>query len=240
LWYNALKTMQLLATRFAYEEKAEEYSAIAEKARASFLESFWSPDGGFLYDVVSERGRDASLRPNQVIAAALDFSMLDRDKAERVVGIAWRKLWGTYGLKTLSSDDPRYIGRYVGNRTCRDKAYHNGTVWAWLLGPFVTAFLKTKDYGEGWRNFALNNFLKPLFQEEIFRAGIGTVSEIFDGDPPSEPRGCISQAWSVAEPLRAYVEDVYLNRPLLEISPANPPFFYKSQQGVPPQHPFFV
>lgn len=95
-------------------------------------------------------------------------------------------------------------------------AYHNGTVWAWPLGPFVTSFLKVKEHSEYWRRFAFENFLKPLFVEEPFRAGLGTLSEIFDADPPHAPRGCISQAWSVAKPLRAYVEDVLLKRPLYE------------------------
>jgi glycogen debranching enzyme len=165
---------------------------------------------------VHEKQIDSSLRPNQVIAAALDFSMLDKSKREEIVGIVWKKLWGTYGLKTLPSDDQRYIGEYVGGWNHRGNAYHNGTVWAWLIGPFTTAFLKAKDYEESWRNFAFKNFLQPLFQEEILKAGLGTISEIFDGNHPHSPRGCIAQAWSVAEPLRAFVEDVALKRPPYE------------------------
>jgi glycogen debranching enzyme len=105
------------------------------------------------------------------------------------------------------------VGVYAGDRESRDKAYHNGTVWPWLLGPFVTAFLRTKGYTESAREYALMNFLMPLFNEKIFEAGLGTLSEIFDGDPPHASRGCISQAWSVAEPLRAYVEDIMQVRP---------------------------
>ncbi len=151
-----------------------------------------------------------------MVAAALDFSMLDDAKAERIVEIVWKRLWGRYGLQTLAPSDPRYRGRHRGDRRQRDQAYHNGTVWAWLTGPFVTAFLKTKKHAQKWRNYAFENFLKPLFQEETLRAGLGTISEIFDGDPPHEPDGCIAQAWSVAEPLRAYVEDVALKRPPYE------------------------
>ncbi len=151
-----------------------------------------------------------------MIAAALDFTMLDDAKAEQVIETVWKRLWSKYGLRTLAPSDTRYVGRYEGNRVQRDRSYHNGTVWPWLLGPFVTGFLKTKKYTQKWRSFAYESFLKPLFQEETFRAGLGTISEIFDGDSPHEPKGCIAQAWSVAEPLRAYLEDVALKRPPYE------------------------
>jgi predicted glycogen debranching enzyme len=216
LWYNALKTMQLLAKHFNQEDKADEYSGIAEKARESFLEKFWNSQKEYLFDVISEDCADPSLRPNQVIAVSLDFPVLDRKRWKKVVEIVWKKIWGRYGLKTLPNDDSRYIGEYLGDWGHRDNAYHNGTVWAWLLGPFITAFLKTKNHEAHWRNFAFERFLQPLFREEIHRAGLGTVSEIFDGDEPHVSRGCISQAWSVAEPIRAYVEDVVLKRPPLE------------------------
>lgn len=216
LWYNALKTMQLLATHFNQEREAARYSEMAEKAKKSFLEKFWNPNEGCLYDVIKDKHKDPSVRPNQVIAAALDFTMLDTAKAEQIVETVWKRLWGRYGLRSLAPSDPRYVGRYRGDRRQRDYAYHNGTVWAWFTGPFVTAFLKTKKYVQKWRGFAFENFLKPLFQKETFRAGLGTISEIFDGDPPHEPKGCIAQAWSVAEPLRAYVEDVALKRPPYE------------------------
>jgi glycogen debranching enzyme len=216
LWYNALKTMQLLATRFSQKREAEKYSAMAEKAKKSFSEKFWNPNEDCLHDVIQNEHKDSSIRPNQMIAAALDFTMLDDVKATQMVETVGKKLWGRYGLRTLARSDPRYVGRYKGDRRQRDQAYHNGTVWAWPTGPFVTAFLKTKKHAQKWRSFAFENFLKPLFQEETFRAGLGTISEIFDGDPPHEPHGCIAQAWSVAEPLRAYVEDVALKRPPYE------------------------
>jgi len=216
LWYNALKTMQLLATRFGEVEKAREYLSMAEKTRKGFVEKFWNPERNCLFDVVKDEQRNSSLRPNQTIAVSLDFTMLDNLKANQIVDLVQKRLWGVYGLKTLSEDDPRYRGRYQGDWTQRDQAYHNGTVWPWLLGPFVKAFLKLKNYEAEWRSFAFQNFLQPLFQEEIFGAGLGAVSEIFDGDSPHEPNGCIAQAWSVAEPLRAYVEDVLLKRPPYE------------------------
>ena len=213
LWYNALKTMQLLAKRFNQGDKAEEYYTMAEKARENFSEKFWNQKNGYLFDVVNKDGTDSTLRPNQIIAASLDFPILDGEKGVKVVDVVWKRLWGQYGLKTLPETDPRYIGKYLGDWTHRDSAYHNGTVWAWLLGPFTTAFLKTKNHEQRWRKFAFQSFLQPLFLEEPHRAGLGTISEIFDGDEPHLPRGCISQAWSIAEPLRAYVEDVALKRP---------------------------
>jgi predicted glycogen debranching enzyme len=216
LWFNALKTMQLLASKFNQRDKTEEYFRIAEKAKKSFSEKFWNSQKEYLFDVISEDGADPSLRPNQIIATSLDFPILERKRRKKVLEIVGEKLWGTYGLKTLPNDDPRHIGKYIGDWNHRDSAYHNGTVWAWLLGPFTTAFLKIKNYEAKWRNFAFERFVQPLFCEEIRRAGLGTICEIFDGDEPHFSRGCISQAWSVAEPLRAYVEDVKLNRPPLE------------------------
>jgi len=216
LWYNALKTMELLATVFNQREDAKKCAILSEKAIESFKEKFWYTQKGYLFDVVYDNVRDPSLRPNQIIAASLDFSMLDKEKCARVVEVVWKNLFGVYGLRTLSTDDPRYIGKYLGDWAHRNKAYHNGTVWAWLLGPFVTAFLKVRNFEEQWRSFAFQNFLQPIFRDAMFRAGLGTISEIFDGDAPHESKGCTSQAWSVAEPLRAYVEDVMLRRPAYE------------------------
>ena len=216
LWYNALRIMETLALRFHQKDDAKRYRSAAEKARRSFNDQFWLSKGGYLFDTVDKEGGDPSLRPNQIITVYLDFCMLDNARRDKVVDAVWTGLWGTYGLRSLSSNDPRYIGRYTGGSIHRDMAYHNGTVWAWLLGPFVTAFLKTKNHREYWRRFVFDRFLQPLFLEETHRAGLGTVSEIFDGDPPHSPRGCISQAWSVAEPLRAFVEDVLLKNPPYE------------------------
>jgi len=143
----------------------------------------------------------------------LDFTMLDDFKSEKIVDLVHKELLTPYGLRTLVRSDSRYVGSYFGDRRSRDKAYHNGTVWPWLLGPFTTAFLKTKGYADFRREYALKNFLLPLLTEQIFKAGLGTISEIFDGDSPHNPRGCIAQAWSIAEPLRAYVEDVMQIRP---------------------------
>ena len=216
LWYNSLRTLELLANRFDERSEAEEYGQMAEKARESFVEKFWSAEKNYLFDVVSEHGNDDSLRPNQILATALDFTMLDNARNEKIVDALQHELLTPYGLRTLGRKDSRYVGIYAGNRGSRDNAYHNGTVWPWLLGPFTTAFLRVKGHTEFTRKCAMKNFLMPLFAEQIFEGGLGTLSEIFDGDPPHRPRGCISQAWSVAEPLRAYVEDVMQTRPKYE------------------------
>ena len=210
LWYNALKIMEILSLEFHSENQAIKYHNLASHAKKSFNEKFWN--GEYLYDVIHEEQGDPSFRPNQIIAICLDFPILETSRMESVVETVQNRLLTPYGLRTLAPDDSRYVGIYSGSFSLRDSAYHNGTVWAWLLGPFITAFLKTRGYGDYWRRFALERFLKPLFQVEPYRAGLGSLSEIFDGDPPHLPRGCISQAWSVAEPLRAYVEDVLFER----------------------------
>ncbi|MEM2242823.1 MAG: amylo-alpha-1,6-glucosidase [Candidatus Bathyarchaeia archaeon] len=217
LWYNALKTLELLAKKFKETSIAEEFALLAEKARVSFNEKFWNPAKNCLFDVVDKHGvGDPSVRPNQILAVSLDFTVLDRAKAKKVLEVVRRELLTPYGLRTLAKGDPRYLGVYQGDRRSRDLAYHNGTVWPWLIGPFTTAYLKVEGYGDYTREYAFKNFLAPLFTEKLFEAGLGSISEIFDGDPPHKPRGCIAQAWSVAEPFRAYVEDVMLLRPKCE------------------------
>jgi predicted glycogen debranching enzyme len=213
LWYNALKVMELLAEKFDEKEQSEKYHLMAEKTRKSFAEKFWNPEKNCLFDVVNEHGNDASLRPNQIIAVALDFTMLDGVRNEKIVDLVHREFLTPYGLCTLSRSDPKYVGVCVGDRRSRDQAYHNGTVWPWLNGPFIKAFLKTKGYVDYRLEYALKNFVLPLFSEQVLKAGLGTLSEIFDGDPPHAARGCVAQAWSIAEPFRAYVEDVLQVRP---------------------------
>ncbi|TET56917.1 glycogen debranching protein [Candidatus Bathyarchaeota archaeon] len=218
LWFNALKIMELLAARFGSNHAAREYHSRAEVARKGFVEKFWNSEKNCLFDVINGEEKDASIRPNQILSVALDFSMLDPEKQSSIVAVVHEKLWAVYGLRTLSTDDSKYQGIYTGGWNARNYAYHNGTVWSWLVGPFVTSFLKIRNFNFNARKFAFKSFLEPLFSEQMLQAGLGTVSEIFDGDPPHLPRGCISQAWSVAEPLRAYVEDISLSRPRYERS----------------------
>ena len=217
LWYNSLRVMEALSYKFGFHSQSEDYRVLALRAKRSFNKKFWYQEGGYLYDVVYEGTGDASLRPNQIIAVYLDFPIVDGSKSRSVVETVLKRLLTPYGLRSLSPDDQRYMGVYSGGFSSRDRAYHNGTVWAWLLGPFITAFLKVNGHEAYWRRFAFERFLKSLFQVEVFRAGLGTLSEIFDGDLPHHPRGCISQAWSIAEPLRAYIEDILFIRPPHEV-----------------------
>jgi glycogen debranching enzyme len=147
-------------------------------------------------------GDDPSLRPNQIFAVSLPESPLEPDQRKAIVDVCARTLVTSHGLRSLSPDDPRYVGRYEGDQRSRDGAYHQGTVWGWLLGPFVTAHLKV------YRDPVLAlSFLEPMVRH-LEASGLGTLSEIFDGDPPFTPRGCIAQAWTVAEVLRAWAEAV--------------------------------
>jgi len=206
LWYNALRVMEQLAEKFGDKANRKQYKAMAERARKSFNELFWNETRNCLYDVVDSSARDASIRPNQVFAISLTNSMLSKKRAESVLRVVERELLTPRGLRTLAPIDARYIGRYEGDQRSRDGAYHQGTVWPWLMGPYLTAYIKTfgekagRAFGAQW----LNNFADHLAE-----GCVGQVSEIFDGDAPQLPRGCVAQAWSVAELLRTAVEDIY-------------------------------
>lgn len=224
LWYNALKTMELLGNRFNERQIAAEYAKMAEKAKRSFNQLFWDEEQGCLFDVIDPSGDpDPSARPNQAIVGALDFQLIEKEKMQSVVNFVQRELLTPAGLRTLSPNDPRYKGKYEGTRPDRDRAYHNGSIWPWLTGPFTTAYLKANGYNQANIEFAYQNFIKTLLTSGLPRGGLGTLNEINDGDPPYTPRGCIAQAWSVAEPLRAYVEDILMIRPKYEKEVLNPP-----------------
>jgi glycogen debranching enzyme len=197
--------MEHLAEQFKEPNAKHEYGAMADKTHASFNELFWNEQTGCLYDVVNGENRDASIRPNQVIAVSLMNTMLSKERAISVLRVVERELLTPRGLRTLSPSDPNYIGRYEGGPATRDGAYHQGTVWPWLMGPYITAYTKTFGKRAG-RKFASLWF--ENFQEHLHEACLGQVSEIFDGDAPHTPRGCVAQAWSVAELLRAMIEDV--------------------------------
>lgn len=205
LWYNALRVMQDLAGRFNEPNAQQEYGALADKARESFNELFWNDRSGCLYDVVDGEHRDASIRPNQVIAISLTNTMLSKERAAGILRVVERELLTPRGLRTLAPSDSGYVGRYKGGPESRDGAYHQGTVWPWLMGPYITAYNKTFGRRAG-RRFA--TMWLENFQEHLHEACLGQISEIFDGDAPHTPRGCVAQAWSVAELLRALVEQV--------------------------------
>jgi predicted glycogen debranching enzyme len=206
LWYNALRVMEELAGKFGIKASQSRYAEMAERARTSFNELFWNEDAGCLYDVIDGDHKDASIRPNQILAASLTHSMLSQEKARRVVEIVERDLLTPYGLRSLSPADPQYRGRYEGDSLSRDGAYHQGTVWGWLIGPFITAYIKAHEGREQAREQA--RVWIAAFHVHLSEAGLGQISEIFDGDAPHTPRGCIAQAWSVSELLRAVMEDV--------------------------------
>ncbi|HEX6383487.1 MAG TPA: amylo-alpha-1,6-glucosidase, partial [Anaerolineae bacterium] len=198
LWYNALHIVADLARQLA--EDASEYEALARKAKQGFGR-FWNQEMGYCYDVIDgPDGNDGSLRPNQILAISLPYSPLTVEQQRSALDACGRHLLTAHGLRSLSPDDPAYVGQYGGDRYKRDGAYHQGTVWGWLIGPFVSAHLRV--YQDPAR---ARSYLTPLIHQ-LAAHGIGSISEIFDGDPPFTPRGCIAQAWSVAEVLRTWRE----------------------------------
>ncbi len=207
LWYNALKIMAFFTREMDLASEIAEYNALSKKVEKSFLDAFWFPDGQYLFDYIHGDVKDAAIRPNQIFAVSLPYSMLSVKKQRSVVDIVEKHLLTPYGLRSLSPHDKDYIGHYYGNQYERDKAYHQGTVWAWLIGPYISAYTRAYAGAEGSYSY-IEGLFKP-FYEHLFDAGVGTVSEIFDGDPPHTPRGCIAQAWSVGEIVRAYFEHLY-------------------------------
>jgi predicted glycogen debranching enzyme len=202
LWYNALKLLEGWMRDGRGDAAARPYERWAEQARQSFNARFWHEPGGYLYDVVDgESGDDPACRPNQLFAISLKHPVLDPARWPAVVGVVRKKLLTPVGLRSLAPGHPDFKPRYFGDLRARDAAYHQGTVWAWLIGPFIDAWLKVHpDDRKGARRF-LEAFIPHLGE-----AGLGTISEIFDAEPPYTPRGCIAQAWSVAEVLRSWVK----------------------------------
>jgi len=179
---------------------ADLYRDAARKARIGFSR-FWNPDRGYLFDVLDgPEGNDPTLRPNQIIAASLRYSPLSVEQARAVVDQCACSLLTSFGLRSLAPGEQGYIGNYGGDRWQRDSSYHQGTVWGWLIGPFLSAHLRV--YHDPHKVISV---LQPLF-DHLSEAGVGTLSEIFDGDPPFQPNGCFAQAWSVGEVLRVLGE----------------------------------
>ncbi|MCU1285355.1 MAG: putative glycogen debranching enzyme [Acidobacteriales bacterium] len=200
LWYNALRVLEKFAAKSGDEGERLRLERMAILAGESFKEAFWNDAEGCLYDVVND-GKDASIRPNQVFAVSLHYSMLSQERAKRMMEVVERELLTPMGLRTLSPRDPKYIGTYAGDQRARDGAYHQGTVWPWLLGTYVEAYLKVNGRGATARRKAAA--LLAGVEPHLQMAGLGTVSEILEGDAPHRACGCIAQAWSVAEILRA-------------------------------------
>jgi predicted glycogen debranching enzyme len=199
LWYAANRFMAEMAAMLdlPWDEKP------ASRIKRSFRR-FWNEDAGCLHDTIDPV--DSSVRPNQVIAAAFSNDLIGQKRRDQILSLAEDCLLTPYGLRTLAPNEPGYIGRYEGGPVERDKAYHQGTVWPWLIGPYVSA-----RRNAGTAGGRLAEVLSPLIADD--RAGICTISEVYDGDVPHRPNGCISQAWSVGEVLRAWREDVEGVRP---------------------------
>jgi predicted glycogen debranching enzyme len=204
LWYSNLCSL----ADFHREKNADEhrfYRDLADQVRRSFNDLFWNESKGYLNDCILPGGKaDTSLRPNQIFAISLPFTPLNIEQANKVVHIVEQELLTPFGLRSLAPSDPRYKKRYVGSMGQRDAAYHQGTVWAWLIGPFVEAYLKVHGSDPAARR-RCRSLLAPLIQHLTENGCLGTISEIFDGDPPHRPRGAFAQAWSVAEVLRAWL-----------------------------------
>jgi predicted glycogen debranching enzyme len=199
LWYNALRFAGSLAHDSGQENLRAYYEDLSTKAAKNFNLSFWNENAGYLYDVVDRDKRDSSLRPNQVIALSLGYCAIPEARARKILAAAECNLLTPYGLRTLAPSDPAYRGRYEGSVAERDSAYHQGTVWPWLLGPYITADLRFNGDAARSRAPGLLESLRTF----VLTRGTGQIPEIFDGDFPHEPRGCFAQAWSVAEILRA-------------------------------------
>ncbi|UJP66631.1 amylo-alpha-1,6-glucosidase [Mongoliitalea daihaiensis] len=191
LWYNALCFYGNLT-------KDNEILALSEQVKASFVEVFWSDKKKYLADYVEGTYKDWSIRPNMIFATSLPYSPLEEEQMESILEIVKSKLLTNRGVRSLAPDDPAYKGYYHGNQFTRDIAYHNGTVWPWLLGHFVEGYLKL--HGKSGKHF-VEKIIKG-FDGVMTQYGVGTVAEIYDGDPPHRPKGSISQAWSVGELLR--------------------------------------
>lgn len=199
LWYNAV--CEAVALAQAFGDADFEPPAPPERIAAAFRSMFWNAAGSCLGDVHDGERLDASVRPNQILAVSLPHSPLEPDQATAVVRRVRDDLLTPFGLRTLSPTDPRYRGRYEGGPEERDLAYHQGTAWPWLLGPFADALLRVSSSRTEAVAF-IRQAIAPLLTDHVRSAGIGSISEVFDGDPPHRPGGCIAQAWSVAEVLR--------------------------------------
>ncbi len=204
LWYNALRVMELLTGRFGQNPVV--YTGLADRVKESFRKIFWNENGKYLYDMVDGDFCDDSVRPNQIFAVSLSHPVIEGIEARCCVEKVWKELYTAYGLRSLSPLSSQYRGHCTGDQFARDSAYHQGTVWAWLAGPFVTAFAATFGKEPEYSGMPAR-FLEP-FRDHLQNACLCNISEIFDGDEPLIPRGCHAQAWSVAEVLRAYTEHV--------------------------------
>jgi len=209
LWFNALKAMEELGTRFNDQESVQRFRSSSALVQSTFNRVFWNEAKDCLYDVVNGEIADASIRPNQIFAISLHYSMLPRDRAEKLLRVVERDLLTPYGLRTLNQQDLNYKGRYEGGPRQRDSAYHQGTVWPWLMGPYISAYLKVYGNNDATLRYA-RELLRPL-EEHLSQGCLGQISEIYDGSAPQNAHGCFAQAWSVGQVMQVLVEKVLQN-----------------------------
>lgn len=202
LWYNALSIYARLLKLFGDEVRSLYHLAKADKVRDTFNAVFWNEDKECLYDFIGDNFKNDAIRPNQLFALSLPFPLVSGERAKKILKVVEDRLLTPVGLRSLSSDHVEYKARYGGDQWSRDGAYHQGSVWSWLLGPYIDAVLRVK--GASGRKH-IKQLLKN-FENHFREVGIGTISEIFDAEAPHTPRGCIAQAWSVAELLRVVIE----------------------------------
>ena len=205
LWYNALRIMESLCEKF--DEDASAYRTRTEQVKESFNAKFWDSANQCLFDVVDGDEPDDHIRPNQVYAVSLPFSLLPEEQEKAVVALVEKELFVGCGLRSLAPDHPDYHGIYCGALAKRDAAYHQGTAWGFLLGGFFSAYMKVNHHSSSAAENAVH-MLEPVRKHLTDSGCIGSISEIFDGDAPHNPRGCYAQAWSVGEVLRCYCEDI--------------------------------
>jgi predicted glycogen debranching enzyme len=203
LWYNALKIFAEVLNLNNQQNDASIVNISAEKAKDSFTNKFWFDQGQYLYDVIDEDGNpDNEIRPNQLFAISLPYPLIERDRARAVLNIVEENLYTPVGLKSLPKRDAHYVPVYGGDAWHRDSSYHEGTVWSWLLGSYVDAIVKVN----GEEGIAKAQKVIDDFKYHLNEGCIGSISEIFDAEPPHHPRGCVAQAWSVGEILRVIKE----------------------------------
>lgn len=205
LWYNALRIMESLCEKF--DEDASAYRTRANQVKESFNAKFWDSSNQCLFDVVDGDEPDDHIRPNQIYAVSLPFSLLPEEQEKAVVALVEKELFVGCGLRSLAPDHPDYHGIYCGALAKRDAAYHQGTAWGFLLGGFFSAYMKVNHHSSSAAENAIH-MLEPVRKHLSDSGCIGSISEIFDGDAPHNPRGCYAQAWSVGEVLRCYCEDI--------------------------------
>lgn len=200
LWYNAVCIYSMLCKRFG--ENNTKYEELANHIKDSFLETFWNKKENYFYDYVDGEHKNNQIRPNAIITLSLPFTMVNESMAKKTIETALEKLYTPYGLRSLNEEDKEYKGIYLGDVEKRDHAYHQGTVWSWLIGPFITAV------NRWYKDKELCKDIVAPFYDHLEDCCIGNISEVFDGDSPHISRGCFAQAWGVAELLRSYIEDI--------------------------------